>query len=281
MLDKKIDLHIHSRYSDGLLWPDEIIKYAVMRNIAAISIADHDTVAGIESAVQEGEIAGVEVVPGIEISVFMNNRELHFLGYFFDYKHPEIRSYNRALEISREKRAQEIIRLLNKLGFRLRIQDVIKISGNAPIGRPHIAEALVAHNYVFSLRDAFNKYLGEGKPAYVPKSIVKPADAIQLIKKTDGLVFLAHPAAGYVNDREIQELVDNGLDGLETIHPKHTNRDVRSLQQIAKKYNLLQSGGSDCHGGREGGVIIGSQDVPYSFLKDMKKSTKYSEPESF
>lgn len=271
MKSKRIDLHIHSKHSDGLLWPHEIVNYAMKRKISAISITDHDTVAGIDSALKAGKEAGIEVISGIEISVSMNNRELHLLGYFFDPNNPGIQSYNQTLNTARKERARDIIGLLNKSGFDLSMEQVLHISGNAPIGRPHIAEALVEHNYVFSIRDAFNKYLGEKKPAYVPKLFINPVYAIELIKNAGGLVFWAHPRTGYVKEQEIKELADMGIDGLETIHSNHTQRDIKYLQEMTKKYHLLQSGGSDCHGGREGGILIGTLSVPYSFLNAMKK----------
>ncbi|MDZ7722962.1 MAG: PHP domain-containing protein [candidate division KSB1 bacterium] len=271
MQDKKIDLHVHSKYSDGLLSPAEIVDYAVKRNVSAISITDHDTAAGIESFVRAGNLAGIETVAGIELSVNFNNRELHLLGYCFDSKHPQIKSYSKTLKAAREERAEETVKLLNDLGFPVSMQQVLDISGTSPIGRPHIAEALVRGNFVFNIRDAFNKYLAEGKPAYVPKIVITPADAIQLIKNAGGLTFLAHPGTGSIEESEIRELSELGLDGLETIHPKHTNRDIRYLEELSAKYNLLQTGGSDCHGGREGGIILGTLSIPYSFLNAIKK----------
>lgn len=273
MHPKKIDLHIHSRYSDGLLWPRDIVEYAAKRNVCAISITDHDTVAGVDDAIQYGKKSGIEVIPGIEISVSWENRELHFLGYYIDHHHSAIQSFGKMFEIARKQRAEKIVQCLNDLGFVISIDHVLEQAGGSPIGRPHIAEALVEKNCVFSIREAFIKYLGEGKPAYVPKFIVPPAKAIDIIKQAGGLVFLAHPRTAKITESDIQTLADMGMHGIETIHTKHTNRDIAYLQEIAQKYNLLQSGGTDCHGGREGGIILGTLSVPCWFLTAMK--TKY------
>ena len=271
MAEKRIDLHIHSRYSDGLLSPFEILEYAAKRNVCAISITDHDTVEGIEPTLKQSSQFNIDVIPGIEISVSLKHRELHFLGYFIDYSHSAIRSYTETLRQAREDRAKKIIQLLNNIGFHLSLEPILVKAQGAPLGRPHIAEALVEGNYVFSAFEAFEKYLGEGRPAYVPKNVIGPMDAMEIIKDAGGLVFLAHPKTAFIDESDVKRLVGAGLDGMEIIHPKHKSNDVTYYRNIAQKFDLLESGGSDCHGGREGQIILGTQLVPVSLLNSMKE----------
>ncbi len=270
MTERHIDLHIHSRYSDGLLSPFEILQYAAKRNLCAISITDHDTVEGVKPALEQSIPFNIDVIPGIEISVSLKQRELHFLGYFIDYSHSAIRSYTETLWQAREERAKRIIQLLKGIGFHLSLEPILVKAQGAPLGRPHIAEALVEENYVFSAFEAFEKYLGEGRPAYVPKNVIGPMDAMEIIKDAGGLVFLAHPKTAFIDESDVKRLIDAGLDGIEIIHPKHKPKDINYYRAIAQKYDLLESGGSDCHGGREGQIILGTQSVPFSLLKTIK-----------
>ena len=266
-----IDLHIHSTYSDGLFSPKEIIEIADQRRLKAISITDHDTVAASHIAAKLGREYGIEVISGIEMSITCHNCEVHLLGYFIDDQSGPIKKYAEMLMGSRDERARKIVKVLQKQGMGISFEQVVHQANGSPIGRPHIAAVLIEEGYVFSAYEAFQKYLGENKPAAIPKQSVEPKQAIEMIKEAGGLTFIAHPATIECCDDALKKLVSYGLDGLETIHPSHNLETQRRFRQVAKRYNLLESGGSDCHGGRDGVVMIGTPPVPFSFLERMKE----------
>lgn len=273
-----IDLHIHSTYSDGLLSPVQIIEAARDRRLSAISITDHDTVEATPYAYQIGQNAGIEVVPGIEIGVAYQRCEVHLLGYFIDPGNTSLKHYAELLLNSREERAREILSVLRKQGIDIRYELVQHKANGAPIGRPHIAQLLVEEGYVFSSYEAFDKYLGEKKCCDIPKLNIGLERAIEIIKQSQGLAFVAHPATIECYEDVIELLVDYGLDGIETIHPKHDAKTRAFFSTLARKKHLLESGGSDCHGGRDGSLMLGTLPVPFSFLNEMKEHLPASHP---
>ncbi len=265
-----IDLHIHSNYSDGLFSPQKIIEVARERRLKAISITDHDTVAASAIAAELGPQYGIEVISGIEISITCKDCEVHLLGYFIDAQSGPIRQYTQMLMDSREARARKIVNVLRRQGVDISYELVADKANGSPIGRPHIAEVLVEEGYVFSSYEAFQKYLGEDKPADIPKLSIEPKKAVEMIKDAGGLAFIAHPATIDCCEEALKKLVSYGLDGLETIHPKHNSDLQHYFRRVAKQYGLLESGGSDCHGGRDGMVMLGALPVPFAFLERMK-----------
>ena len=265
-----IDLHIHSSYSDGLLSPAEIMSIAQTRGLKALSITDHDTVAATLLASALGKEAGIDVVPGIEIGVAYKECEVHLLGYYVDATSKSLKEYAALLMDSREERAREIVRVLQKQGLKITYEMVQQKANGAPIGRPHIAQVLVEEGYVFSSYDAFQKYLGEKKVGDIPKLNIGLQRAVHIIKEANGMAFLAHPATIECCDDVLTLLIGYGLDGIETVHPKHAGQIREHYSRIARQHNLLQSGGSDCHGGRDGGITLGTLQVPYRFLEEMK-----------
>jgi len=269
-----IDLHIHSTFSDGLFSPQKIMEIARERPLRAVSITDHDTVAASHSAAEIGRAFGIEVISGIEIGVAFRNCEVHLLGYFIDDQSEPIKEYARMLMDSREERARKIVNVLRKQGCKISFEQVALKANGAPIGRPHIAEVLIEEGYVFSFFEAFQKYLGEGKSADVPKQTIEPKKAIEMIKEAGGLAFIAHAATIDCFEEAFKALLSWGLDGLETIHPKHNAETQKKFRDIAKRNHLLQSGGSDCHGGRDGVVMLGALPVPYQFVQRMKEQLK-------
>ncbi len=273
-----IDLHIHSTYSDGLLNPLQILEIAHQRSLQAISITDHDTVAATLTAREFGPKFGIEVVPGIEIGVAHDDCEVHLLGYFIDYESPDLKEYANLLMQSREERAREIVRVLNQQGIHISYDVVLQKANGAPIGRPHIAQVLVEDGYVYSSYEAFEKYLGEKKPGDVPKLNIGLKKAVRMIKDANGLAFLAHPATIECCQDVLKLLLSFGLDGIETIHPKHTTEQRAYYTKITQQYGLLQAGGSDCHGGRHGSIVLGTLPVPLDFLKAMKSRLPDSHP---
>ncbi len=266
-----IDLHIHSTYSDGLFSPQKIIEVAKERHLKAISITDHDTVAASKIAAELGRQYGIEVISGIEISVTCRECEVHLLGYFIDAQSGPIRQYAQMLMDSREERARRIVEVLRRHGVDISFELVAKKANGSPIGRPHIAEVLVEEGYVFSSYEAFQKYLGENKPADIPKLTIEPKKAVKMIKDAGGLALIAHAATIDCCEEALKKLISYGLDGLETIHPKHDSEAQRHFRDVAKRWRLLESGGSDCHGGRDGVVMLGALPVPVDFLERMKE----------
>ena len=242
------DLHIHTTYSDGLLTPKQVIDLAVKKGLDGISITDHDTVLGIKSAIEYStNIDNFYIVPGIEFGCVYKNEEVHILGYFIDYKSSDIIDISKKIREFRVLRGLEMIDKLNSLGINLPVDKVKNLSEKEYIGRPHIARMLVELGYVNSVVEAFDKYIGMGKPAYVERYKLEIGDTIDLIHKTNGIAILAHP--GILKNKEIiNYCIRLGIDGLEAIHSKHNKAQVKYLLEIGKDHGLIITGGSDCHG---------------------------------
>lgn len=246
-MTRKVDLHTHTIYSDGALTPKELLDFAKQRQIQAIGITDHDTVEGIEEAVSYGNKIGIEVIPGLEISTDVNGVEVHLLGYFIDYKNQELRKYLKFFKDERLERAKRILKKLNGLGIKINISDIQKISKNSAICRPHIAKSMVEKNYVKSFYTAFHKYIGDNGPAFERKIHIAPKSAIKIINDAGGLAILAHP--GNLEENIITSLINLGIDGIEVIHSSHKKYQQKFFRGIVNQYCLLESGGSDFHGG--------------------------------
>ncbi len=272
-----IDLHIHSNHSDGTFSPQEIVSLAVQKGLTAISITDHDTVTGVEEAVASGMELGVEVVPGIEMSVRYERGPLHILGYFIDYNDADFLKSIQILQEARTTRNKAIIRKLVQTGIDISYEEVLEFSREGQTGRPHIARVLVEKGVVASINEAFHKYLGGGKIAYEPRFLYDPEQTIDLIKQSGGLSVMAHPAllSSDVNELEaaIRELKSAGLDGIETYYPRHCKSFRKKLKKIAEKYDLVITGGSDYHGHiRPGTDLAGGVhfNVPRYVFDDLK-----------
>ncbi len=250
-MDGKADLHIHSTYSDGALSPSELIDRAKNVGLSVISLTDHDSVGGVEEAIAIGNKKGVEVIVGIELSACFNGSEIHLLGYFMDHTNKELIDSLAGFQEERMKRAMRIIGKLNKMNIPLDIDSVLEQVRGDSVGRPHIANALVNEGHADSYHQAFTKYIGNGRPAYEQKWNFSPEDTIQLINKAGGLSFLAHPGRS-VGEDLLLRLIKAGLDGIEVIHPHHSPELVQYYHGIVGEYFLLESGGSDFHGGQKG-----------------------------
>ncbi len=241
------------------------MRIAAERRLTAISITDHDVTAGLADAQEAGIFYQVEVIPGIEISSYCDGQETHLLGYFIDANFPAMLQFTGKFRLHRMERAKEILRKLTHYGIEIPFELLQHRVGHSSIGRPHIADILVEEGFVFSFQEAFNKYLAENRPAYVPKIHVEAEEAIHLIHLAGGIACLAHPGVG-VPDAAIYKLIECGLDGLETLHPKHYSGQILYYQELARKHNLVETGGSDCHGARSGEMMLGCMNVPYSYL---------------
>lgn len=244
----KIDLHSHTNYSDGFNSPRELIDKAKSKGIDVLSITDHDNLAAIEEATGYGKEVGVEIIPGVEISSDIMDREIHILGYFVEPGNNELERYLEFFRAERLKRADRIVKKLNVLGISLKLEDVLKIARNSAVGRPHIAQAMVEGGFTNSYFEAFNKYIGNGCIAYEKKVHVSPRSAFKIISDAGGLSFIAHP--GIMPENILKELIEAGVDGIEVIHPSHSSQLVKFYRGIVHEYFLLESGGSDYHGGK-------------------------------
>lgn len=268
-IQPKVDLHIHSDRSDGSFSCKEIIDYAGKVGLKAISITDHDDISTLDAAKQYCTQKGIEFITGIEISARATTFDLHLLGYFFDSHNKHLNAYVDFFQSERLKRARKIVNLLRNYGMKLNFDLILKKAGPGSIGRPHIADVMLEEGYVFNYYEAFNKYIGDGCPCNVPKFKISPAEAIALINNAGGLCFIAHPGTD-VTDEGIMDLMKLGIDGIETIHPRHTQAQVNHYRELIQKHDLLETGGSDCHGNRKSKVLIGHFKIPYTIVEKMK-----------
>lgn len=263
-----VDLHIHSNQSDGCFNAREIIDIAVQRRLKAISITDHDHIQGLGAAANYAQQQGLEFITGVEISARAPSFDLHLLGYYFDYRNPQLNDYLRHFQNERVNRARKIIELLKKHGIKLSFDLIQKKAGGA-IGRPHIADAMLEEGYIHSYQEAFDRYIGDGGPCCVPKYKISPGEAAALINQAGGVCIIAHPGTD-VSDSGLLDLIKAGIEGIETIHPRHTPAQVNHYREIVQRYGLLETGGSDCHGDRKTQVLIGHFKVPYTVVEQMK-----------
>jgi len=266
----KVDLHIHTNYSDGYYSPIELIQKVKEAGLDIISITDHDNLSAIYEASSVGKELGIEVIPGLELSSDIGDREVHILGYFID---PDNRELERYLKFFREERLKRAIRIVNKLkelGFSISIEDVLEQAKNSAIGRPHIAQAMLEKGLVTNYYEAFNKYIGNNGPAFEKKVHISPQSVVKIISDAGGLSFIAHP--GNMPETLLKELIEEGIDGIEVIHPSHNSFLAKFYKGIVNEYFLLESGGSDFHGGkREDEENLGKYYTSISVLEAMRK----------
>jgi predicted metal-dependent phosphoesterase TrpH len=261
---RHIDLHLHSTASDGANAPDVVVASARQAGLRAIALTDHDTIDGIAGARTAAEAAGVELVPGVELSAYEGDHETHILGLHLD-RLDEMRDSLEVFRDARRNRALEIVRKLNDLGVRITFDDVLAVAGDAALGRPHVARAMVENGWAMDLRDAFDRYLGAGRPAYLDKKRIGIAEAIDLVHRCGGIAVIAHPGSeGTLQG--ISAMRDMGIDGVEVIHPSHSAEDRARLGALTTHLGLVPSGGSDSHGAPDGIRVVGSMKVPGEWL---------------
>ncbi|MFH1282396.1 MAG: PHP domain-containing protein [bacterium] len=270
-----IDLHIHTNYSDGAFSPEQTVEHAYKIGLGAISIVDHDTTDGLDQAIRIGEKNYLEVVPGIELSADALDskcQEVHILGYFINWKQQAFQNKLTTIREARWLRAKKILKKLGKLGLNLSMEDILQYSNIQSVGRLHVAKALMNKKLTKNVREAFDKFLSPGRPAYEPKLRVTPQEAINDILSLGGLPVLAHPLYCIEKDELLlKKLVSYGLEGIEVWHPKHNRNSRQYFKDLAQKYNLVSTGGSDCHGPIfNRGPFMGSQHVPYKCLEDLQ-----------
>lgn len=241
---------MHTVCSDGIYSPYELVKKCKQKGLSVIAITDHDSVAAFPDAIEYGKEFGVEVIAGVELSAMVEDKDVHILGYFLDYTNTRLLEYLEFFRAERVKRAERIVAKLNSINVPLTIESVMQKAGTGSVGRPHIASALMDKGHTQSYQEAFEKFIGNGGPAYEKKFNLSPEEAIKLISSSGGLSFLAHPGR-YTSDEVLNTLIKSGLDGIEVIHPSHTPTHTNHYRGVVGEYFLLESGGSDFHGGRK------------------------------
>lgn len=266
MAKKYADLHLHTNASDGEIPPGEMVKLAKEAGLAAVGIADHDTVDGIEPASRSGKRYGVEIISGVEFSCRGRKSKFHILGYCIDWREPRLLDSLRGLQEDRRRWVRGMIGKLQKLGITLSYEEVLKLSGRGTIGRPHIARAMLRRGYIRTPQEAFDRYLRAGRPAYVERYQLEPRNAINLIRAVGGVPVLAHPIYGGV--KELPGLVKQGLRGIEAYHCDHDSQATRLYLQLARKHGLLVIGGSDSHGTDP---PVGSIRIPWELVEELKR----------
>ncbi len=276
----RVDLHIHSTASDGRLTPAEVIREAAEKGLAYIALTDHDNVDGIAAARTAAQrFPNLTVIPGIEISTDIPQGEVHILGYFIDYTDPEFLAKLEEFKSSRLRRAEQMVAKLENLGVHIEWRRVLELAGTSTIGRPHIAQAMMEKDCVPSFKDAFDEYLGHGKPAYVEREKMLPAEAVAIIIKAKGLAVLAHPLTTTDPEGLVSELKPAGLVGMEVFYKDYTPEEVGKLAELARRYNLIATGGTDFHGIEpENEVAIGGADVPLESAERLIALAKERQP---
>ena len=268
-----IELHCHTTYSDGTLTPGELVAAAVKAGVVALAITDHDTVSGWDEALAAAQPHGLEIVPGVELSTVHNERSLHILGFYPDAEKLQ-RDLHERVE-GRKRRAAEMVEKLAELGYPIELPEMGE--GMAP-GRPHIATAMVNAGYVHSSREAFDRWLGDGKPACVEYEKFSIVEGIALLRKSGGVPVWAHPYLfrGGTVEPVLEEMVAAGLMGVEVYHPTHSPSQVDNLKKLCAEYGLLMTGGSDYHGpcdlkGKEA-IRLNMLNLPLHLLEAIKQA---------
>lgn len=275
---KAIDLHVHSTYSDGTFTPAQLIDYAGEKGLAALALTDHDTVDGLKEAMDYAESLRKtkasetdnspasetvpEVIPGIELSTEYQGQDVHILGLFIDYKHPEFTAKLQEFVDSRVERNRKMCRLLTDAGVSVTYEALTEEFPDSVITRAHYAKYMLKHGYIGNMKEAFDRYIGDHCPCYVPREKVTPQQAVQLILKAGGCPIFAHPILCRMSDQRldtlVRELKDAGLMGIEAIYSTYKPSEERQVRALAKKYELLISGGSDFHGENKPGLDLGT-----------------------
>lgn len=245
----RADLHLHTTCSDGKLTPEELARSAGASGLAVIAVTDHDSIEGIAPAAAAAKPLGVRVLPGVELSVTVGLDEVHLLGYCFDPEFPKLTAYLARFREQRLERAAGMVEALNRIGVRLDLEDVLARADGGAVGRPHVAQALVDGGFAASVQEAFEKYVGDGGPAYVARARFDAEDALALLHEAGGVGVLAHPGQ-WTPDSVIQYLIGAGLDGIEVVHPSHQPWLEHYYRDLAERHGLLETGGSDFHGWR-------------------------------
>lgn len=276
----QVDLHVHSNKSDGSYTPKELVDYALQKGLHSFALTDHDTTAGLDEAISYAEDKPIEVVPGIEFSTEYEGKDIHVLGLFIRYKEPAFQAQLKNFVDSRINRNIKMCQNLQDAGIDITYEKLCAENPEAVITRAHYAAYLTNHGYVSSRADAFSQYVGDHCKYFVPREKVTPAQAVELILQVGGVPILAHPTLYHMGherlDTLVRELKQAGLIGIETLYSTYSGQDERDMFKLAKKYDLLPSGGSDFHGANKPrldlAVGYGKLFVPGEVLDNIRKA---------
>ncbi|MGD9124741.1 MAG: PHP domain-containing protein [Desulfarculaceae bacterium] len=275
-----IDLHTHTTASDGSLTPSQLVAAAKEAGLKAVAITDHDNISGLEEALAAGAELGLEVIPGVEISVEGEQKGgIHVVGLFLDHRRAALGEGLERLQQARAQRNPQIAARLQELGMDITMEQVLQYAGRGQVGRPHFAQALIEGGYVQNRQEAFGRFLAADKPAYVPKFRFSPPEALSLLRGAGAVPILAHP--GLLNlpwaelEALLRQLIGQGLEGLEAYYSEHDQATTQRLVSLAARLGLVVSGGSDFHGLPKPDISLGrgkgDMRIPYSLLTALKQ----------
>lgn len=282
---KTIDLHVHSNFSDGTFAPEEIVDKAIKNGLSAFALTDHDTVAGVDSALNyiEQTNAPIQAIPGVELSAEYNKKEVHIVGLFVDHHDKNLIQTTSAFVERRLHRNEEMVEKFQKAGIPMTLEALKEGNPNTVITRAHFSRFLIKNNVVKDTKEAFADYLGEDSPFYVPRALIDAVDGIQLILKNGGVPILAHPIHYKMSEAELRKMTgtfkDNGLVGIEVKYSNHSAQDEAFVRRLSKEFDLLPSGGSDFHGTNKPDIDLGSGrgnlSIPYEYLEKLAAHNGY------
>ncbi|MBD5545112.1 MAG: PHP domain-containing protein [Lachnospiraceae bacterium] len=277
---KIVDLHVHSTKSDGSFTPSELVEYGIKKGLSALALTDHDTTEGLEEAFLAAKGKDIEIIPGIEFSTEYQGKDIHVLGLYIDYEGEEFRKYLRDFQESRNIRNEKMCRKLEEHGIHISYEGLKERFPGAVLTRAHYARFLWEEGYVSSMKEAFERYIGDHAPCFLPREKVTPAQAVELILRAKGVPILAHPVLYRMSDERLEKLVaelkNAGLMGIEAVYSTYNSGEERQMKKLAKKYELLISGGSDFHGAAKPGLDLatgyGKLVIPYDILERIKEA---------
>jgi predicted metal-dependent phosphoesterase TrpH len=276
-----IDLHSHTTASDGQHTPTELMRMAAQAGVTHLAITDHDTIAGLAEAARAAAELGIRLVPGIELSAFVGEREVHVLGHFIRPDNPQLAQLSATLREERRERMGRMIQKLNALGVWILMEHVLEIAGEAHLGRPHLARALVSRGICSSTKDAFDRFLATGRPAFVEREKITGERAIALVRQAGGAATVAHPAVSHVSAPELRALRAAGLSGLEVFHSDHKPAMQAKYLAIAKELDLVPTAGSDFHGEKIApGRRLGTAAMDADQLAELERRASAAQAES-
>ena len=281
---KSVDLHVHSNKSDGTLSPSDLVTLALAKGLSAFALTDHDTTAGIDEAMEAAEKArmqghDIEVIPGIEFSTEYEGKDVHIVGIDIDYRSEAFQKYLKDFQESRDNRNRKMCAKLSEHGVDITYEKLRAEFPNSVLTRAHYAKYMLEHGAVKSMAEAFDRYIGDRAPCFLPREKVTPSQAVSLILTSGGIPILAHPILYHMSDARLDKLVstlkDVGLIGIESIYSTYNSAEERQIRKLAKKYELHISGGSDFHGDTKPGLEMGSGYgklfVPYEVLEKLRE----------
>ncbi len=244
----RIDLHSHSKASDGQYPPAEVAERAAAAGVGVWALCDHDTLAGLPAAAEAAARLGIRFVPGIELSAFLDRREIHLLGHFVDPDHAALKRFEDFLAVRRRVRMEQIVEKLAAVGVRISTPDIERWSGGKTIGRPHVAQAVVAAGAAATVKEAFDLFLGEGRPAYVQRYRLEAEEAVRLVRSAGGTTTVAHPGVSRLERYDLELLKAAGVEGVEVYHVDHNPSVREKYLRAAEGLDLVPTAGSDYHG---------------------------------